>query len=296
VDLLDKMGTYVRVIEAGSFSAAAKQLRLSAAAVSRQIAVLEGELRVPLLLRTTRRMTITAAGQRYYERCLRILRDVDEAQAVGRGGGLDGLLRVSAPVTFGLATVVPHMHALVAKHPSLRVDLRLDDRIIDLVLEGVDVAIRVGSVLPETTEIVAHRLFEFRRVLVAAPSYLKRRGVPRTPEALAKHDTLSHAVDGSGEVTSLTNGDRAVRVRVNVRFSSNAGHALRELAVAGAGVALLPAWFVAAEVDAGSLRVVLPGWQSEPVGVHALHRTMHRGEARVRAFIDHMRVAYANLR
>jgi DNA-binding transcriptional LysR family regulator len=130
MDLLEKMSTYVRVIEAGSFSAAAKQVRLSPAAVSRQIAALEAEVRFPLVLRSTRRMEVTPAGRRYYERCLRILREVDDAQSVGRSEVLDGLLQVSAPVSFGLARVVPHMHALMSKHPGVRIDLRLEDRLI----------------------------------------------------------------------------------------------------------------------------------------------------------------------
>src|SRR5277367_6973010 len=117
MDLLDKMATYVRVVEAGSFSAAAKQIPLSSAAVSRQVAVLEDELRVTLLARSTRRMAVTPAGRRYYERCLRVLREVDEAQRVGRDEAVDGPLRVTAPVTFGLARVVPHIRALMARHP-----------------------------------------------------------------------------------------------------------------------------------------------------------------------------------
>jgi DNA-binding transcriptional LysR family regulator len=294
MDLLDKMATYVRVIEAGSFSAAAKQLRISPAAVSRQIATLEAELDAALLLRSTRRMTITDAGRRYYERCASILRDVEDARATVRGEGATGLLRVSAPVTYGLATVVPAIPALTAKHPELRVDLRLEDRLIDLVLEGVDVAVRVGP-LPITTELVAHKLSEFHRVAVASSSYLRRRGTPKTPEALAAHDILSHAYDRSGRVAALVEpaSGRSARVRLDVRFSSNAGHVLRGLAVAGAGVAMLPSWFVAGELRRGSLRRVLPGWQSEPVPVHALHRTDQRGEARVRAFIDHLRAALA---
>src|SRR5277367_4614665 len=138
MDLLDKMATYVRVVEAGSFSAAAKQIRISSAAVSRQVAVLEAELRVTLLARSTRRMAVTPAGRPYYERCLRVLREVDEAQAVARGETVDGSLRVTAPVTFGLARVVPHMRGLMVKHPGLRIDLRLEDRLVDLALEGVD--------------------------------------------------------------------------------------------------------------------------------------------------------------
>ncbi len=145
MDLLDKMATYVRVVEAGSFSAAGKQLRISSGAVSRQIATLETSLRRSLLRRSTRRMEITADGRRYYEACLRVLREVEEAQAAGRGTGREGPLQITAPVTFGLERVVQHVAGLMAKHPELRVDLRLEDRLLDLALEGVDVAIRVGA-------------------------------------------------------------------------------------------------------------------------------------------------------
>ncbi len=293
MDLLDKMATYVRVVEAGSFSAAAKQLRISAAAVSRQIATLEAEVKAPLVLRSTRRMTITPAGQRYYASALRILRDVEEAQSTARGTGIAGVLKVSAPVTFGLASVVPHLRTLATKHPSLRLDVRLEDRIIDLALDGVDVAIRVGTTPPESTDIVAHRLFAFERILIAAPSYLKRRGGPKTPEALAKHDVLAHAVDGAGESWTLVNDGRTTRVRVAVVYSSNAGHVLRDLAVDGMGIALLPEWFVRDQIERRALRVVLPGWRSEAVTVHALHRTAHRGEERVRALVSHLKSSYA---
>lgn len=295
MDLLDKMATYVRVVEAGSLSAAAKQLRISPAAVSRQLATLESELRIELVHRTTRRMTITSAGRHYYERCLRILRDVDDAQQIGRSGALDGVVKLSAPVTFGLATLMPVMRSFRHSHPSLRIDLRLEDRMVDLVLDGVDVALRTGSMPPENTEIVAHRLFSSERVLVASPSYLKRRGTPKSPEMLAKHDALSHVYDAPGEVWNLHNGTQAKRVRLHVALSSNAGHVLRELAIDGAGITLLPEWFVRADVAAGRLRVVCPGWHSESVVVHALHRTLHRGEQRVRTLITHLKAAYQEL-
>jgi DNA-binding transcriptional LysR family regulator len=293
MDLLDKMATYVRVVEAGSFSAASKQLRISAAAVSRQVAVLEGDLRVTLLARSTRRMAVTPAGRRYYERCLRVLREVDDAQAVGRGKALDGPLRITVPVTFGLARVVPHMRALMRKHPALRIDLRLEDRLVDLALEGVDVAVRVGSAPAETTEVVAHRLMSFQRILVASPTYLKRKGEPRTPEALAKHDALSYPVGGASDGWTLTDGTREVRVRVNDTFRSNALHAVRELAAEGAGIALLPEWLVADDVQRRALRVILARWRTESVGVHAIYRTAHRGSSRIRALIDELRIAYA---
>jgi DNA-binding transcriptional LysR family regulator len=293
VDLLDKMGTYVRVVEAGSFSAAAKQLRISSAAVSRQIAALEADLRAALLLRTTRRMSVTSAGQRYYERCIRILREVEDARTVGREDRFDGHLTVSAPVTFGVARVVPHIHALMRAHPGLRIDLRLEDRLVDLVGEGIDVAIRVGSPPPESTGVIAHRLVAYSRVLVAAPGYLKRRGEPKTPEALAKHDAVAHASGTVSDAWTLRRGEREVRALANVTFRSNAPFAVRELVVQGAGVGLLPDWFVAPYVDRGVLRVLLADWTTDGVTVNALHRTEHRGALRVRAFIEHLRASYA---
>src|SRR5216683_326424 len=284
MDLLEKMATFVRVVEAGSFSAAAKQLRISPAAVSRQISTLEDELRVPLLRRTTRKMSITPAGRGYYERCLRILREVDDAQALGRTRATEGLLSISAPVTFGLACVVPRLPSFMAAHPGLRVELRLEDRLIELALEGVDVAIRVGSVLPDSTDVIAHELMSFRRVLVAAPAYLKKHGEPRTPEALAKHDALDSWI--------LVHQEREARVRLNAVFRSNAPSALRALAIDGTGIAMLPGWFVEEDLERRALRLVLPGWETEPVAVRALHRREHRGSARVRALVEHLRAAY----
>jgi DNA-binding transcriptional LysR family regulator len=293
MDLLEKMATYVRVVEAGSFSAAAKQLRISPAAVSRQISSLEDELRVPLLRRTTRKMSITPAGRRYYERCLRILREVEDAQALGRTGATEGLLSISAPVTFGLACVVPHLSSFMSAHPGLRVELRLEDRLIELALEDVDVAIRVGSVLPDSTDVIAHELMSFRRVLVAAPVYLKKHGEPRTPEALAKQDALAYPSGDALDSWILVHQEREVRVRVNAVFRSNAPSALRALAIDGIGIAMLPAWFVDEDLERRALRLVLPGWETEPVAVHALHRREHRGSARVRALVEHLRAAYS---
>ena len=292
MDLLAKMRTYVRVVEAGSLSAAAKQLRVSAAAVSRQIAALEDDLETALLARTTRRMVVTAEGHAYYERCLRILRDVDDAQALGRGGTA-GALKINVPVTFGLASVADHLRTVALAHPELQLDLRLEDRLIDLVLDGVDIAIRVASTPPLSTEIIAQRLTEWQRVMVAAPGYLKRRGEPRTPEALAKHDALSHALDAAAASWQLVDGSRTARIRVNVRCASNSGHILRDLAIDGAGIAMMPPWFVKADLARQRLRIVLPEWRSEPLVVHALYRTSHRNDPRVRVVIDHLRAAYA---
>ena len=292
MDLLDKMATYVRVVESGSFSAAGKQLRISSGAVSRQIAALEGDLRRTLLRRSTRRMEITAEGRRYYEACLRVLREVEQAQAAGRGTGHEGPLQITAPVTFGLERVVPHMAGLMTKYPGLRIDLRLEDRLLDLALEGVDVAIRAGNPPAPTADVVAHPLASFRRLLVASPAYLRRRGEPKTPEALVKHDALTYATPGLSDTWTLHDKAREASVRLNVVFRSNAPHAIRELALAGAGIGLLPEWLVAEQMRSNVLRRVLAVWNGGPVNVYALHRTEHRGTRAVRALVEHLRAAY----
>jgi DNA-binding transcriptional LysR family regulator len=294
MDLLDKMATFVRVLEAGSFSAAAKQLRISSAAVSRQIATLEAELGVTLLMRSTRRMNVTPEGRLYYERCLRVLREVEEAQLVGREKKVEGLLQITAPVTFGLARVVPEMRSFMIRYPGVRIDLRLEDRLLDLALEGVDVAIRVGSTPLQSTEVIAHEIFSFRRIVVASSNYLRGRGEPKTPEALAKHDALTYPAGDLSDNWTLTSREREARVRLNVVFRCTALHAVGDLCAQGAGVALLPDWLVAKEVELRSLKRVLPAWTTELVSVNAIHRRALRGAPRVRALVDHLRASFSS--
>ncbi|RYZ43637.1 MAG: LysR family transcriptional regulator [Myxococcaceae bacterium] len=287
------MTTFVRVVEAGSLSAAGKQLHVSVAAVSRQISALERELGSQLVARTTRRMTVTTAGQEYYQRCVRILREVDEAQAVGRSGGLEGTLRISLPVTLGFRNGASPFATLLAKHPALRFDLRFEDRLVDLVLEDIDVAIRVAALPPLSTEIIAHPLSRWGRIVVASPQYVRRHGEPKTPASLGEHLAVSPVRDAVTETWKLVNGTETAHVRMKVRCSSNAGNVLRDLALQGVGVALFPEWFVAEDLRERRLRHLLPGWESEPVVIHALYRAAHRNERRVRLFVDHLRAVYS---
>ena len=295
MDLLEKMATYIRVVESGSFSAAAKQLRISAAAVSRQIATLEDGLRAELVRRTTRNMSITPVGRSYYERCLRILREVDDAQGIGRTAATQGLLTDSAPFTFGLECIVPYASSFMTAHPGLRLDLRLEDRFVDLALEGIDVAVRVGSMAaPDRTDVVAHELLSYRRAIVAAPAYLRRCGEPKTPEALAKHNAVVWLGDGV-DTWTLRGREREARVRLNSVFRSNSPSALRALALDGAGIAMLPDWLVADDINRGTLRLVLPGWETQPIIARAMYRRKDRGAARIRAFVEHLRAAYERM-
>jgi DNA-binding transcriptional LysR family regulator len=293
MDLLEQMTTFVRIVDAGSLAAAARQLRLSPAAVSRQLSALETQIGVPLLLRSTRHLAVTDVGREYYGRCLRILREVDDAQTLARTGqDTAGLLRVSAPVTFGLARIAPLLPGLLAAHRALRIDLRLEDRIIDLVGDGVDVAIRTGIAPPDSDALVAHVLQRYGRVVVGSPAYLQRAGEPTEPEALARHQLLQH-LPGGGTLGrwSFEREGRQADVVAEATLRSNALAAIQQAAIAGAGLALLPDWLVGDAVAAGHLRVILRDWRTAPVTVFALHRAELRGAARVRTFVEWIRRA-----
>lgn len=297
MDLLTRMATFVRIVETGSLSAAARRLRLSLPAISRQLRALEDELGAPLLLRTTRRLTVTETGRAYYERCVRILRDVDEAQRSARThDDVAGRLVVTASVTFGLLRVAPTLPGLLAAHPRLQVDLRLEDRVSDLVGDAIDVAIRASALLPaDSAGLVATTLPPLPRVVVAAPGYLRRRGEPREPAGLARHDALV-AVSGHGTAMTqwrLSQGERTETVTVREVLACNALVVLRDAAVAGLGVAMLPAWLVEREVEAGSLREILSRWTCPPAQLSAVYRVELRGAARVRTFVEHLRAALA---
>ncbi len=289
MDIVSKMTTFVRVVERGSLAAAAKHLGVSSGAVSRQIAALEDDVGVALLARTTRRMALTDAGRLYYERCLRVLREVDEARAVGKHGGVEGPLRMSVPVTFGLAAIAPLMPALLRRYPSLVLDMQLEDRFVDLLPEGIDLAIRTGRP-PVSNDLIASELVRYGRTLVASPRYLQEHGTPHTPEALARHDALLP----SGATSWTFTAKESVTVRPRIAFRSNSLHVLRELAIEGAGLALLPAWFVRA-VRPNRLRRLLPTWRAPSITVWAVYRTEHRGSARVRAVVEHMRAGVQRL-
>lgn len=290
MDLLEKMATYVRVVDAGSFAVAAKRSKLTSGAVSRQVAALEAELGLTLIARSTRSMTVTSEGRRYYEHCLRVLREVADAQSMGRARGVEGILRVGAPVSFGLGALMPLLATLRAKHPELRVELQLEDRVLDTSLEGYDVLVRAGATLPITTGVVARKLLAFPFVVVAAKSYLRARGTPTTPEALVNHDALSCHVAPGPDLWELVDGEREARVVMTdaVVFRCAVLQAVRSLALAGQGIALLPDWFVRDDLGSGALRAVLPAWSTEPLEVNALYRTTHREMPRVRAFVEHM--------
>ncbi len=297
VDLFTQMVTYRRVVEAGCFSAAARQLRLSNAAVSRQIADLEARLGCELLVRSTRKLSVTNAGRRYYESCGRILLEVEAARHdANASDALDGLLIVSAPVTFGIARVWPHLPALTAAHPALRIDLRLEDHAVDIVGEGVDVAIRLGIPSPNTTALVAHAMGSSRRVAVAAPAYLKRRGEPKHPADITDHEALVHlSALHSPSTWRFEKKGKVVIVEPRGALRTNAPMAIRDAAKKGLGLALLPSWLVDEDIAEGSLIPILRAWTVPAASITALYRAELRGVVGVRLLLDLLRRAWAGI-
>jgi DNA-binding transcriptional LysR family regulator len=289
MDFLGRARTFVRVVEAGSLSGAARSLRLSLAAISRQVASLESELDARLLVRTTRSLHLTDEGRRFHEHATRLVRDADAARASVRPeGAVGGNVVVSASVTLGVLRIVPALPKLYATHPAVPLDLRLEDRAADLVGEGVDIAVRAGLGLPDTTSLVAQLLATFQRTLVASPAYLRRHGTPRTVASLASHAAILGAGSGTGRWQLTEDGElRTVTVMPRLRVGTLL--AVQAAARAGLGIAILPDFVVGSDLKSRTLRAVLPSATLAPVTAHALYRIESRGTARIEAVVRHLR-------
>jgi DNA-binding transcriptional LysR family regulator len=287
MDLLAQMATFVRVVDGKSLSAAARSQRLSLPAVSRQLRALEADLGVTLIVRSTRRLHLTDAGRLWYEHCGRVLQGVERARDSVRGTkSVSGRIVVSASLSYGSVFVVPRLPKLAERYPELSIDLRLEDRLSDLVGEGIDVAIRAGAPAPDSTAFVAHPLVVMRRVLVAAPRWLRKAGAVREPSQLTRRTCLLQVTPAGSQVPwTLCREDELRTVEVQGNLRSSTPSALRDFAVAGAGIAYLPDFLVANDLAEGRLRRVLPDWSSAPIVAVALYRSELRGVPRLRAFL-----------
>jgi DNA-binding transcriptional LysR family regulator len=287
---LQELTVFVRVGESGSFTRAAHDMNLSQPSVSRIIGELEGRLGVKLLLRTTRRLTLTAAGEKFLARARDVLADLDEAEDAARGvDSLRGTLRVALPVVFGMREVIPRLPAFLALHPLLRMELRVSDAYQDLVAEGVDVAIRLGRLADSTFG--ARRLATLPRFVIAAPAYLKTHGIPRSPAELAKHDCIFGPNGLGRESWTFRRRNTVISVDVTGRIYTDSGPALYASAVAGLGVAQASAAMCGTELRSGALVALLPNYTLEPVDVHAVFPGGPRPSPKVRAFAEYLMTA-----
>jgi DNA-binding transcriptional LysR family regulator len=298
MDRFAELKAFNVVAACGGFSPAARQLGVATSSVTRLVDALEERLGAVLLNRSTRSVTLTEAGRTYHDEARRILERLDAADdAVSdRAGGVAGLLRVAAPVTFGTMFIAPMLPELRARHPHLTLDLRLDDSAVNLVDESIDVAIRIGS-LDANPSLVARRLTGHARVLCASPAYLAGRGVPQTPADLAQHDCLQFSFDGNRRSWRLRrkDGDAAFdlpvqEIDVNSVVQANNGELLRQAALSGLGVAMLADWLVQDDLLAGRLVQVLDDYEVNPgpmdVALHALYQASRRGSHKIRVFVD----------
>ena len=287
MDLLQHMTTFVRIAEAGSITKGARSLRLSVAMASRHLRALEDELGVELMRRTTHHLALTEAGAEFLARSRAVLASAEEAKdAVRPGGSAVGLVVVSLPVSFGLTLIEPLFHDLLRDHPRLRLDLRFDDRAVDLLGDGVDLAIRAGLAVPDSPFLLARRLATIRRVLCASPAFLARH------EPIASTADLSRVpcvVQGAAPTRwQFAPGQDVDAIVVDGRFRTNNVIALRNAVLAHEGVGRLPLWIVRDDLRAKRLQRVLPAMELANVEVHGV---VHRGGAAsgaVRAVLEHL--------
>jgi DNA-binding transcriptional LysR family regulator len=286
MDKLEAMNAFVKVVALGSYAEAGRALGLTRSAVSKAVMELEQLLGARLLDRTTRRVSATEAGLAYYESCLDIVARVEETEMqVSRlHDEPKGVLKVNAPVSFGVLHLGPLIAEVMASYPDLKIELTLNDRFIDPIEEGFDVTIRIG-ILADSS-LIARRLAPARRVLVAAPEYLKRLGVPARPDDLIQHRCLNYGHTTTLQRWQLTQEGGIINLAINSVLCSNNGDVLRAAALGGQGITKLPTFLVGADIKARRLKVVLPDYRPTDLGIFALYAPNRYLAAKTRLLID----------
>ena len=287
MDRLAAMETFVYVVETGSFSAAARRLNIGQPAVSKTIAQLEKRLAVSLLLRSTRGLTPTEAGLAFFERARRAIDEANEADNAARGSasGLSGNLRISAAVTFGRLHVVPQLGPFLEQHPQLNIDLMLDDRNINLVEEGIDVALRMGPL--SDSSLTVRKIADCRRVVLGTPAYFARHGEPSCPADLDKQQGIVYNLSG-GATWIFTQGSEQQTQTLTGRLRVSAAEGLRAAVLADQGLTIASQWMFAPELASGAVRAVMSDWVLPDQDLWAMFPTGRMVNAKARAFVDYV--------
>jgi DNA-binding transcriptional LysR family regulator len=284
MDRLASMETFVRVVETGSFSGAARQLRLGQPAISKSVAQLEEYLGVKLLIRSTRGLTPTEAGLGYLERARRALEEAAEAElaARGAGAGLKGRLRISAAVTFARIHLIPLLPKFLTQNPDLDLEVILDDRQIDLVQEGIDVALRMGKLMDSA--LTARRIARCKRLVLGTPAYFDREGTPSTPSDLSKHQAVIYLQEGS--IWSFRRESTELAVTVQSRLRVTAAEGVRAAVLADVGLTIASEWMFSPELQSGAVRAVLRDWDLPPLDLWVVFSSGRAATAKTKAFVD----------
>ena len=295
MDKLNAMAIFVRVVERGSFSAVARELQTSQPTISKILKALEAELGGKLIARSTRQLSLTDEGQRYYAQCRQILAAVDNAEHSFQSGReqVAGSLRIGSSVSFGRLQIASRLPDFLARYPQLEIDLQLNDQNQDLVEEGLDVSLRIGEL--GDSNLIARRIGDTRRITVASAAYLARRGEPQTPEQLGEHNCLQFNLLSSQNLWHYEKDGQRHSVRIKGNAQSNNSEAIREMVLGGLGIALSPVWLFAEDLQAGRVMAILTGYQTQSLPIHAVFPANRRQSARVKAFVDYMSDALTGL-
>jgi DNA-binding transcriptional LysR family regulator len=288
MDPLDGIAAFARVVDSGSFSAAARRLDISKSAISAHVQQLEERLGIRLLNRTTRHLSLTEAGAAYYRHCARILAEAEAAEQAAATLQREprGTLRISASNSFGRMHVAPAVPAFLKRYPDISIDIRLSAAHVNLVEEGLDLAIRIGEL--EESGLVVRKLVPSRRVVCAAPAYLEEHGAPKTPDDLLHHNCLCNYLPSWGNEWRLAGKDGEMRVTVSGNFRGNNAEMLRAAALSGLGIAALPTWVVYDELRSGKLKRVLAEWEAPLGAIYAVYPGNRLMSVKVRRFVEHL--------
>jgi DNA-binding transcriptional LysR family regulator len=293
MDRLAAMQAFAKVVETGSFTKAAEALGISRTMATVHVGRLEEHLHVRLLNRTTRRLSLTEAGNAYYERCAALLAEIDvvESSLEAMAEEPAGVLKISAPVSFGVLHLGAALAEFAQKHPAVRFDVSLNDRTVDLVDEGYDLAIRIARLVDSS--LVARRLALTSLRVCAAPEYVRKHGAPKHPRELASRPAFGYAYSGAGDKWTFTRAGETVEVRVRTESRANNGDLIRMMAMHGHGIALLPDFIVAGDLKSKRLVPLLPGWDAPELGIFAVYPSRKYLSAKVRTLVDFLAARFA---
>ena len=294
MDRFTAMSVFAKVVELGSFARAAGRLELSTSAVSRQVADLEAHLQTRLLNRTTRKLSLTESGHAFYERCIQVLADLDEAEQSAAQTSLvpRGTIKLTCGHSFGLLHLAPAMAEYLVRNPEVKFDVSLSDRVVDLVEEGFDLGVRIGALGP--ANLIARKIGETGLVACASKAYLKVHGMPKTPEDLARHNCVTYAYVPDSNLWRFRDVDGAEHtVTVSGNLHANNGDLLTQAAVNGIGIVYEPEFIVGPALAAKKLVRLLEGFEPVPLGIYAVYASRKHLSAKVRSFVDFLAQRFA---
>ena len=299
MDRLTAMQIFVRVVESGSFSAVAREMGTTQSRISKQVSALEKGLAARLLSRTTRALSLTQEGERYFDQARRLVAEISEAESDLRQSGqeLSGWLRVAASVGYGRLKLMPLIKTFLSDHPGVKVDLRLNDGFVDLVEQGIDVAVRIGDLADSS--LIARRVGSSRRALFASAAYLRSLGtkapLPQVPADLLQHNCIVYSELATQNAWTFTAGPKApveigtqITIRARGNLQTNSSEVVREAVLSGMGIAYSPYWLLEDQLQAKKLQILLPDWPVTPIPIHLLSPSQRSNSAKVRAFADHV--------